>query len=128
MVVKPAETHWKCESFEKTRRPSRAQTILRARFRAAECPGRLGEEKNEEGEEGDEGEEGEEGEEKNKNEEGEEGELLDPRRAPARPQNAVNSSTLWEQTAGSPPRTSQASECSEHLDPMKANCWISAAH
>jgi len=33
-----------------------------------------------------------------------------------------------EQTAGSPPRTRHALERSELLNPMRANCGISAAH
>ena len=53
---------------------------------------------------------------------------LELRRALVRPQNAANCSTLREQTAGSPPHTSQASACSELLNPMRANCWIPPAH
>ena len=90
----------------KRSRPSRAQTILCARFRAAECPGRRAissrgmprsprrGKKNEEGEEGDEGEEGEEGEEKN---------TKKTKRKGEGGESAVNCSTLREQTAGSPP-------------------------
>ena len=34
---------------------------------------------------------------------------------------------LW-MTPSEAPKALQASECSELLDPMRANCWISAQH
>ena len=34
---------------------------------------------------------------------------------------------LW-MTPSETPKASQASECSELLDPMRASCWISAQH
>ena len=47
--------------------------------------------------------------------------------ATAHKQVASREILLW-MTPSEAPKALQASECSELLDPMRANCWISAQH
>ena len=50
-----------------------------------------------------------------------------PTLAAAHKQTASGEILLW-MTPSEAPKALQASECSELLDPMRANCWISAQH